>query len=191
MLEPDFKFRIQACAELIRDESTLATPLMVILIDAYGDRLFEMDSVELYIEIEEDFNARLTESGENRVQAALLAITTNMFYYDPLVTRSIAMALYEGDLGDMVNGVLEDIALPEVAWATYEIGLLRDDDEEMTPAVKQFLMELVKAEGEDLELLELEHDLPATNVVTEDMKTLLVQQLALIGVNVATISEFV
>ncbi len=150
MLQPDFRFDVKACAGLLREEDTLALPLITILLSAYGEELFVMDSVELYVDIEEDFNARMTESGENRVQAALMAMTTDMFYTDPLSTRSIALALYEGEIGDLVNGVLEEVELPEVVWSAYEIGLLRDDDEEFSKEVQAWLDAMVQDTAEEL-----------------------------------------
>ena len=144
MLPQDFQFNIQACAKLIREPSTLTLPLLTILLEAYGEYLFDMDPVELYLDIEEDFHARLTEEGENRVQAGLMAMTTDLFYKDPLVTRSVALAMFEGDLGDMVTGVLEEIDMSEVLWAVYEVGLLRDDDEEFSRPVQNFIDELIK-----------------------------------------------
>lgn len=144
MLPQDFKFDVQACAKLIREPDTLTLPLLAILMEAYGEYLFEMDPVELYLTIEEDFHARLTEEGENRVQAGLMALTSDLFYTDPLVTRSITLAMFEGDLGDMVTGVLEDVEISEVLWAVYEVGLLRDDDEEFSPPVQQYVDSLIK-----------------------------------------------
>lgn len=37
----DFKFDLQAASELLRDESTYGLTLMTILLEAYGEQLFD------------------------------------------------------------------------------------------------------------------------------------------------------
>jgi len=180
VLPPDFKLRKEACAELIRDPETLTLPLMTILLSAYGEYLFEVDSVELYADIEEDFNASLTVEGENRIQAAILAMTTDLFYTDPLSTRSIALAFYEGDLGDLVNGVLEEVELPEIIWAAYELGLLREDDEDFSPPVQAFIDELVKGVADEMDM-ETGEILPHYARVLEVQKRELREQMGKLG----------
>jgi len=179
MLPTDFPFRVTHCAELIRDSGTYAFPLMVILAAAYDD-LFEIDPVELYIRIEEDFQARLTEEGENRVQAAILALETDMFYDDALTTRSISMALYEGDLGDLPNGMLEDVYLPEIIWAAYEIGLMREDEEDFSIETQAYVDSLIKDAADEVDVDE-EEVLPYYAKTLMDSKLLLKQQLQKIG----------
>lgn len=176
-------------AALIRDSATMALPLMLILINQYGDELFEMDPVELYVNIEEDFHAQLTEEGENRVQAALLAMTTDQFYKDALSMRSIALALYEGDLGDLVNGVLEDVEFPELLWATYEVGLLRDDDEEFSPEVQRFVDETVRSAADANDDLEEADVLPFYVKFLQETKQEFVEQLIALGVDVSELPE--
>lgn len=180
MLPPDFKLNREACAELIRDPETLTLPLMTILLSAYGENLFEVDSVELYTDIEEDFRASLTLEGENRIQAAILAMTTDLFYTDPLTTRSVSLAFYEGDLGDLVNGVLEEVELPEIIWTAYELGLLREDDEEFSPPVQAFIDDLVKGVADEMDM-ETGEVLPHYVTVLEVQKRDLREQMGKLG----------
>lgn len=186
----DFKFDLQAASELLRDESTYGLTLMTILLEAYGEQLFDpqMDSIELYLEIEEDFRAQMTLAGENRVQACLLSMTTDAFYTDALVCRSVSMALYEGELGDMVNGVLEQVELPEVMWAVYEVGLLREDEEDFSPEVQRWIDQLVGNTAEEQDLTQPEV-LPYYAQVLEDEKQELLRQLRLLGMSEAFLAQ--
>lgn len=186
----EFKFDLKAASELLRDESTYGLTLMTILLDAYGEQLFDpqMDSIELYLEIEEDFRAQMTLAGENRVQACLLGMTTDAFYTDALVCRSVAMALFEGELGDMVHGVLEAVELPEIMWAVYELGMLREDEEDFSPEVQRWIDQLVAhtAEEQDLEHPEV---LPYYAQILEDEKQELLRQLRILGVSEAFLAQ--
>jgi len=139
MIRPEFPFNVETAAKLLRDDSTFGSVLLTILLAAYGGDVFNKDVVELYADIRDDFNAELTEDCENRLNAILIAISTDDFFEDPEVFRAVCTSLYDGDLGDLVSGQLEDLTLPEILWAVYEVGLLRDDDPEMSPGVLRVL----------------------------------------------------
>lgn len=191
-LRPEFQMDRRKCAELIRDPEALALPLMTVLLSAYGPQVFEEDPIDLWLSVEEDFNAQLTEEGENRVNASILALTSDLFYSDPLVLRATALALFEGDLGDMVNGVLEDIEFPEALWAVYEVGLMRGDDEEFSDDVSEYIDRLMRETSEDNEDLGMEPDeaIPYAVRFLEDMKGTLRDQLRLIGVSESNFEGF-
>jgi hypothetical protein len=194
MLEfnPAFQFDVREAAALIRDPETRALTLMTILLAAYdAEALFDpdLDSIELYLQMEEDFRAQITEEGENRIQAAMLAMSTDAFYTDPLVTRSVAMALYEGDLGDMVNGVLEPVEYPEILWAVYEVGLLRDDDESFAPSVQSWIDRLAADTAEDLDGMEGEQVLPYYARLLQEDREILKEQLRKLGVDERLLQE--
>ena len=180
------------CADLLRDPEALALPLMTVLLSAYGPQVFEEDPIDLWLTVEDDFNARITEEGENRVNASILALTTDLFYVDPLVLRAVALALFEGDLGDMVNGVLEDIEFPEALWAVYEVGLMRGDDEEFSDDVSEYIDKLMRETAEDNEDLGMEPDeaIPYAVRFLEDMKGTLRDQLRLLGVRESNFDGF-
>jgi len=184
-----FRFDLREASELIRDESTYGLVLITILLEAYGEQLFEVDSIELYLEIEEDFRAIMSEAGENRVQACLISMMSDDFYTDPLILRAVAMALYEGSLGDLVNGVLEPVEVPEVLWAVYEVGLLRDDDAEFSQSTKKWLEELMESTAEELDLESEDEVLPYYVRALEPEKAELKRQLDLLGVDKTIIDE--
>jgi hypothetical protein len=191
-LNPAFKFDVREAAALIRDPDTYGLTLMTILLEAYdSEELFnpELDSIELYLQLEEDFRAQITEEGENRIQAAMLAMSTDAFYTDPLVTRATAMALYEGDLGDMVNGVLEPVEYPEILWAVYEVGLLRDDEEPFAPAVQSWIDRLAADTAEDMDGVDGQEVLPYYARLLQEDRERLKDQLRKLGVEERLLSE--
>lgn len=176
-------FPVTAAAELIRDTGTLATPLLVICLTAYGDEFFgneeegipPMDPLELYARLEEDFRATLPVPGENRLNAIRLALETDAFYEDPLAFASITRALNTGDLGEMPEGFVDDVELPEALWATYEISTLRDDDIRLAPVVLNLFDEAAKQDVYDEP-----EGVPVEDYV-RDQKRELASQLQMLG----------
>jgi hypothetical protein len=179
-------FPVEAAAALIRDSSTLATPLLAIVLTAYGDEIFgneqlgiePIDPIELYARITEDFRAQLTEAGENRLQAMLMAVATDGFYEDPLVFTSVAKALSSGDVGELPDGIMEDVTLPEAVWAVYEVSLNRDDDIGLHPLVLALITGAADAEAEDQQ----DEALPHHERFVHHMKIELAAQLQSINV---------
>jgi hypothetical protein len=152
---------------LLENEDTLASVLMTILLDAYGEELYDKDPVELWTDIRADFGVVLPERLENRINAARMAITTDLFYEDALACRSISLALYSGELGDMVTGVLEPVEYYEILWAIYEVGLMRGDEEQFSPEVAEWIDKVQSDTAEDNEALE-----DATAVATVSVRFL-------------------
>jgi hypothetical protein len=70
-------FSRETAAELFRDSGTLGTVILVILLTAYGEEIFELDPLELYARIKDDFRCTLTEEGENRLNAIMLSLTSD------------------------------------------------------------------------------------------------------------------
>lgn len=150
-------FPIEKAAGLIREPGTLGLPLLVICLAAYGEEVFGSDTVEpmdpldLYERLKDDFRAQLTEEGENRLNALMLAIATDGFYEDPLIFVSVTKALNTGDLGELPDGVMEEVELPEALWAVYEVGLCRDDDIGLEPRVLAVIEGALAKESREVE----------------------------------------
>lgn len=182
----------EAVAELIRDPDTLATTLHVILLAAYGTDVYTEDVLELYLRLEEDFHARITEEGENRINAIRLATETDAFYDDLTAFQAICNALYGGDIGDPISSAFDEVTVPELLWATYEVGLNRDDDPEFSRSIEQFIDQVIAEEVEDVDIEVNEIDeasdllrLPYTDQFIADMKSDLRRQLSKLGITEA------
>ena len=48
-------------AELLRNPDTAGTVLLTILLRTYGEDIFDVDPVELYVRIQEDFRTTMSE----------------------------------------------------------------------------------------------------------------------------------
>ncbi len=139
--------------DLLGDTESRALTIYTILLDWFGPEVLHgdedseaWDPIFLYNNIEEQFRVSFPVENENKLQAILLALETDAFYEDPSIFTAICLALSSGDLGDMVNGVLEDLSLPEALWGMIEVGLLRDDEQEMAPAVDALMARLIRDE---------------------------------------------
>lgn len=139
----------QAAADLIRDPETLGTTLLVILLSEYREQIFEMEPLEIWAAVQDDFRATVSEEGENRVNALLTALSTDAFYEDPEVFRAVCTCLYDGDLGDLVAGGLEDLTVCEMLWAMKEVGSLRDDEPEFSKPVAAVIEDLISQEVDE------------------------------------------
>lgn len=132
---PQHRLKLSAAGDLLADPETHATVIHAILLAALEIDIYHEDVLELYARIEDKFSVRMPEENENKLNAILLAVSTNGFFEDPIMFASIASALFNGDIGDEVDGELNGLTLPEVAWAMFEVGLNRDDSPEYEPQV--------------------------------------------------------
>lgn len=186
--ERKLPFEIKAAAQLLREPSTMGTALLAIAMTAYGDAFFgnsqagieAIDPIELYTRLEEDFNAELSPTAENRLQAIKMAVETDGFYEDPLVFTSIALALASGDIGNLPDGILEELTLSEALWAAFEVALVRDDDIKFTPQILAVIDALIDAEADD----EGPEEGPSNERFLRDQKFDLARQMLQLGVTV-------
>lgn len=143
---PDFPLNREACARLLAEPDTTATTLHLILLAEFGDDLYggeenvTMDPVLIWRLARERFSVTIPEENENKINALMLAVSSDKFYDEPLVFISVCMALYSGDLGDLVTGYMEDPTLNELLWGIFEVALNRDDDMEFSDAVYQVVI---------------------------------------------------
>ncbi len=119
------KFNRAVAGLLLENEDTSAFVLMAILMDAFPDDIvFESEPETLFAEVEERFHITLPVENKNKIQAALTAMQTDLFYTNFDVFSAIAMTFSEGDIGDMVDGEEEDLEACEILWAIVEVALL-------------------------------------------------------------------
>ena len=154
-MRPDYPWDIRKSGDLFGNPETSATLLHTMVLAAYGDEVYgdedtdPMDPVELWVRVREDFRVTVPEENENRLNAIMLAISTDAFYEDPLVFASVCMALSEGDLGDLVDGAMEELTVPEMLWGIYEVELNRDDQPEFARSVLAVIDQTVSGQAEE------------------------------------------
>lgn len=166
LLEPNTfntpKFKKSVAAELLADEDTTAFILMAILLDAFeSEDIFETETALLFEEIESKFGIKFPEENENKVNAAITAMTTDLFYRNFDVFTAIALAFSEGDIGDLADGGDEDLDTCEIIWAIVEVALLNGTTfaESVFPEhMEKRINAIVEEEAEDLEEVDEEVD---------------------------------
>lgn len=186
-----FPFDKRQAADFLADPETTATVLHMIILAAYGDEVYgslehgieAADPVELWLRIKEDFSVTVPESNENKVNALMMALSTDAFYEDPLVFVSICNALYSGDLGDLVNGYLEDLTVPEMLWGIYEVELNRGDSQGFTMPIDQLIDETIQNEAESNEELEEAEVVPYYERFIAEMRDDMLIQMRMLGVD--------
>lgn len=120
-------------ARLLLETDTHALTLLTICLSKYPD-YFELDPLEVYARLSEDFNITLPDAAENRLQAITVAMTTDAFETDPSAYDSIVKALTDGD-PDLDHGDM-DIAADEMLWAEYEVRVATNSEPDFSPAVE-------------------------------------------------------
>lgn len=135
----------KAVAAALLDAGTFATVLHIICLKTYGEDIYEVDPLELYIRLEEDFGVRLCEENENKLQAIILSTATDAFYDDDRVFRAVANTLIEGDPG---FEELEDLTVSEIYWAVYEVEL-NHDEAELSMEIQRLIAKEVDEEADD------------------------------------------
>lgn len=152
--------------QLLADDDTPALVLMSIILTLFGDRVFgdgqdidQMDPLEIWEGLEQVTGIRISPEQENKVQALHLAMSGEGFYDSPEIFASVCAALYDGDLGDMINGVFDPPSVIEVMWGIMEVELARDDEQgppEFSAAVSRLIEEIAASEAYDLEIFQVE-----------------------------------
>lgn len=192
-----FPFDKRLAADLLADTETTATVLHMIILAAYGDEVYgsiehgieAADPVELWLGLKEDFSVTIPESNENKVNALMMALSSEAFYDDPLVFISVCNALYSGDLGDLVNGALEDLTMSEMLWGIYEVELNRGDSEGFVPAIDRLIDEIIKNEAEDNEDLEEAEVVPYYERFVGEMRDDMLIQMRILGVDESVLKK--
>lgn len=185
-----FPFDKRLAADFLADTETTATVLHMIILAAYGDEVYgsiehgieQADPVELWLRIKEDFSVNVPESNENKVNALMLALSTDAFYEDPLAFISIGNALYSGDLGDLVDGALEDLTVSEMLWGIYEVELNRGESQGFSMPIDRLINEIIENEAEDNEELKEAEVVPYYEKFVAEMRDEMLIQLRTLGV---------
>ena len=137
-----------ACVKLLGDNQTLATVLYAILLKKYPD-FHDVDVLELWARIDQDFRVTLSEENENKINGLRLAVETDLFFQDTTTFISIAHALNSGDIADPVEGIMDSATSPELLWAIYEVEFNRESSPILEPQVKAVLDAAIAEESEE------------------------------------------
>ncbi|MCQ2172170.1 MAG: hypothetical protein MJZ17_05400 [Bacteroidales bacterium] len=193
--EGESKLNRNAATKLLSGKDTFGFVLIAIAVDKYGEDL-EEDPEVLIMNLEEDFSCKIPEEGRNRLQAAMTAMTTDLFYTNRNVFRAVTLALSDGDIGNIPNGVEESLDACRCMWALTEVGLLNGQEfdevaDECSDDVIDLINDIADSEGEDPDEEDVENVMKETysqRFVVANMLELSAQLLTL-GVDPAVVSE--
>jgi hypothetical protein len=182
--------------DLLSDPETTATTLLVIALRAYGEEVFgneetgipPMDPVELWIRLEEDFNAKVHENCENKLNALMTALASDAFYENIQVFVAVASALEDGDLGDLVEGQMEPLTVPEMLWAIYEVELNRDDEQDFSPAIVDFMDKTMNEEADEIDETD-QNPMSYWERFLADKREQMFQELRIVGIEESMIRK--
>lgn len=148
--------------EALRDPETSVITLVAIITIQYGLEDFldrDVDTLETFLDLKEDFGVVIPEELENKLNAAKELLTSDLPTEDPNVFYSVVTAFSSGDIGDIASIVLEgkdlvtDISIVEILWAIHEMAILRGvTDDQMRdvlgPSVVAYITKIVRHEAE-------------------------------------------
>jgi hypothetical protein len=135
----------KAIYSLVNEDGTYGTVLHAIALKAYGEEIYDVDLLELYERLEEDFGGRLTEDHQNKLAAIITAMTGDAFYEERDAFCGICSALNDGDPGFAETN---QPVTAEIFWAMYEIELNRDPAP-MSGAIQQTIQTAILEEADD------------------------------------------
>lgn len=170
---------------LLQDPDTFATVLLTICLIMYGDETFKVDSLVLYQWLKEDFGTDLCEENESKLAAIIVALTTDYFYTDLDVFKSVCKTLSTGDPGAYSLELFEDApTTPEVLWGMYEVSLVSEDQvvetEDFSPIVKLYIDAELNDNVDDIDGDGEEETFDPSQIIAENVNELR-NQLVLAG----------
>jgi hypothetical protein len=163
----------------LTDPNTFATVIHIVLISRYGEEIYNEDPIELFLRLEEDFGSKPCEEVENKINAILLATSTDLFYEDPHAFTTICQTLTTGDPGiDM----LDPLTLPEVMWGVYEVELNHGSGK-MSKHVEKVIQQVVEEESNEVDHEAMLNEDPYDYLMhfLEDQREVLQRQMEAVG----------
>lgn len=121
------QFNKRVAGKLLSSPDTFAFTLMTLLLDLYDDAVFTTDPAVLFKNMEEDLDGKLIEDNENKINAAITVMTTDLALRDPGVFTAVAKAFSGEDIDDVIDDGKADVAAHACLWAAIEMGLLNGD----------------------------------------------------------------
>lgn len=149
-----YKFDRSATKKLLADKDTFAFTFMCILLEAYGSEVLD-EEIEIISEnIKDDFDVRISEEAENRINAAITAIKTDLPLRSFSIFRNVALALATGNIGPEDEQYDDELNACEILWCLYEMALLRSESveeikENLSPYVVDKINDVLDDEAEE------------------------------------------
>tara|TARA_B100000579_G_scaffold95302_1_gene75422 strand:- start:77 stop:637 length:561 start_codon:yes stop_codon:yes gene_type:complete len=161
----------------LSDDATYGTTAHVISLATFGEKVYEMDPLELFMALQDEYKMEISDEVCEKLQAILLATTTDAFFEDPVAFRAISNTLIEGDPG--FDG-FDNLTVPEILWAIYEVEL-NHEEMEFSPAVSKLIEKELEEEVEDIDEVEEAIQVPYYHRAIRALRSELAEQLEAVG----------
>jgi len=161
----------------LSDDATFGTTAHVIALATFGDEIYQMDPLELFMNLEDYYKMEMSNEVAEKLQAILLATTTDAFYEDPVAFRAICNTLIEGDPG--FDG-FDKLTVPEILWSIYEVEL-NHPGMDFARSIKLMIEKELEEEVEDLDELDEAIQVPYYQRAIRELKDDLDNQLVSVG----------
>lgn len=136
----------QVYDELWRDRAAMGTALLTLVLDSYGQEIFEMDPAAFRQELEDGFDVQdIPAINTDKVWALWNALTTDLVHTDPATFINAANVLN----GTPLSYDIFDVAdVYECAWAITELSLLdAETPNRLSPEIRRYIGEICKEQG--------------------------------------------
>lgn len=129
------------------DENSLATVLLVLLVDTYGtEAVDEWAAPTIQAELEDDFNVQLPPDNLDKLMAAIAVLKSNAFYKSLPDFIRLCNALAGAGYNP---GVFDPADAEEIAWGVTEALLLSppEEDDPFAAEIKEYISATLRSEG--------------------------------------------
>jgi hypothetical protein len=143
----------------LADPDTPGLVLLTIALWTFGDQVFgnreagveKMDAAEMWAAFNERYNTWVTEEGENKLNAMITGLQSAAFWEDIEVFQAVCMALFDGDIGDIVNNVFNELSALEIMWAVIEMDMAWDEKTtpDFAPAIRDLIERTIASEASE------------------------------------------
>jgi hypothetical protein len=143
----------------VGDPDTSGIVLFTIALYIFGDEVLgdpdegieQMDPAEMWAGFHSRFGTWVTEEGENKLNAIITGLQEGRFWRDIDTFMAVCTALFDGDLGDLIDVGFEDLSATELMWAVLEMQLAWDSEEipEYSLDVREYVDDILLREQED------------------------------------------
>jgi hypothetical protein len=137
-------------SKIVQDEEMLATPLLVLCIDAFGTDFFNWEPATFDLECAAHFGVQMPDVNRDKVWALVTVLSTDLFYksLESFIPIANSLSGSEADFDDY-----DPVTGEEAAWAIAEANIIDPPEEKDDPAerfshdIRRYIGETLKAEG--------------------------------------------
>ncbi len=139
-------------SELLTDRSTIGTPLLLLFLDSFGFEALQWESEVIAQELDDISDGSVPETNKDKVNALVVALTTDRFHNDEQAFSAVCNAL-GGEDKPVVFTSFDPPHVDEMAWTIWETALYDPPTDEnplsdrFGERVKTFIQTILEERG--------------------------------------------